>query len=94
MITDFSELDIAGRRHYMTLNGGGASPDELKKLDARAFAEELIDYNIGYVTHFGVVYPNGMGMWQKQKTTATACAVLRRKETIRTFTSMTSGSRR
>ena len=48
VITDFSELDIAGRRHYMTLNGGGASPDELKKLDARAFAEELIDYNIGY----------------------------------------------
>lgn len=46
----------------MTLNGGGASPDELKKLDARAFAEELIDYNIGYVTHFGVVYPNGMEM--------------------------------
>ncbi|MDD2991915.1 MAG: hypothetical protein PHG73_00005, partial [Pygmaiobacter sp.] len=62
VITDFSELDIAGRRHYMTLNGGGASPDELKKLDARAFAEELIDYNIGYVTHFGVVYPNGMEM--------------------------------
>lgn len=34
-----------------------------------------------------------MDMWQKQKTTATACAVLHRRATIRTFTSMTSASR-
>ena len=60
VITDFSDLECLGRRHFLGLNGGGAAADVAEKVDGLKLAEELIDYNIGYITYYGVVYPNGM----------------------------------
>ena len=64
VITDFSDLEHLGKRHFMTMNGGGAVTAELEKLDGRSLAVELIDGNIGYVTPFGVVYPNDIELRQ------------------------------
>ena len=36
VITDFSDLDAVGRQHYMTLEGGCASEEELEQVDGRA----------------------------------------------------------
>ena len=42
IITDFSDLEDIGRRHYMPLNGGSCSTEELERLDARKAALDLI----------------------------------------------------
>lgn len=61
VITDFSNLDKVGRRHYLTL-GGGASMDEMQGIDFQATAKALIDHEVGSITPFGVIYENGMEM--------------------------------
>ncbi len=60
MITDFSDLDAVGRQHYMTLEGGCASEEELEQVDGRAAALKLILNKHGTITPYGVVYDNGM----------------------------------
>ena len=60
VITDFSNLEQIGRDHYMNLNGGGASTEELDNLDGEETARLLIDSGAGVVTPYGVVYDNGM----------------------------------
>lgn len=60
VITDFSNLERIGRDHYMNLNGGCASTEELEHLDGEETAHLLIDSGAGIVTPYGVVYDNGM----------------------------------
>ena len=61
IITDFSDLEDIGRRHYMPLNGGSCSTEELERLDARKAALDLIlNSESTCVTPYGVVYDNDM----------------------------------
>jgi len=62
VITDFSDLERIGRNHFMNLNGGGASSEELNNLDGTETALLLIEGGDGHVTPYGVVYSNGMQM--------------------------------
>ena len=64
VITDFSDLDAVGRQHYMTLEGGCASEEELEQVDGRAEALKLILNGHGTITPYGVVYDNGMELEQ------------------------------
>ena len=64
VITDFSDLEATGRRHYMNLNGGCASTEELDALDGQETALLLLDSGTGTVTPYGVVYDNGMKLEQ------------------------------
>ena len=59
VITDFSDLETVGRRHYLNTHGGCASVQELEELDARETALLLIGSEAGSVTPYGVVYDNG-----------------------------------
>ena len=60
VITDFSDLEVVGREHYMNLHGGCASTQALENLDGYETALLLIDSGAGTVTRYGVVYDNGM----------------------------------
>lgn len=60
VIKDFSDLETAGRAHYMNPNGGCAGSEELANLDGCETALLLIDTGTGVVTRYGVVYDNGM----------------------------------
>ena len=60
VITDFSDLDVIGRRHYLALHDGGAVVDELSALAGEKVARQLIENGSGTVTPYGVVYDNGM----------------------------------
>ena len=64
VITDFSDLEQVGREHYMVLNGGCASKEELDALDGYETALLLIDEGNGVITPYGVVYDNGMRLSQ------------------------------
>ncbi len=50
VISDFSDLEAVGRRHYMNLTGGCASCEELDNLDGHETALLLIDSGAGIVT--------------------------------------------
>lgn len=56
VITDFSDLEQVGRDHYMVLNGGCASKEELDALDGYETALLLIDEGNGVITPYGVRY--------------------------------------
>ena len=60
VIADFSDLEAVGRKHFLELNGGCASMEELAQMDVRRTALELILNGEGAVTPYGVVYDNGM----------------------------------
>lgn len=64
VITDFSDLKEIGQEHYMNLNGGSASVEELENLDGVETALLLIDSGTGTVTPYGVVYDNCMRLEQ------------------------------
>ena len=55
VITDFSDLEQVGRDHYMVLNGGCASKEELDALDGYETALLLIDEGNGVITPYGVI---------------------------------------
>lgn len=63
VITDFSDLEKIGRRHFLTLRGG-ISLEEIQGKDFREIVLSLIGYEVGYVTSFGVAYDNGMELKQ------------------------------
>ena len=62
VITDFNNLEEAGRQHYMNLNNGSVPIEELERLDGRATALQLIKSGEGFVTPYGVVFDNGMAL--------------------------------
>ncbi len=64
VITDFSNLEQVGKDHYMNLNGGCVSTEELENLDGEETALLLIDSGGSTVTRYGVVYDNGMKLEQ------------------------------
>lgn len=60
MITDFSDLEKVGRRHFLDVNGGSASSEELENVDGYETALLLIGEGDGTITPYGVIYDNGM----------------------------------
>ena len=60
VITDFSDLEKVGRRHYLDVNGGSASCEELENVDGYETALLLIGDGDGTITPYGVIYDNGM----------------------------------
>ena len=63
VISDFSDLELVGKRHYLIVHGACDS-EELENLDGKETALALISGQPGYVTQFGVVYDNGMKLEQ------------------------------
>ena len=63
VISDFSDLEPVGKRHYLTVHGACDS-EELENLDGKETALALISGQPGYVTRFGVVYDNGIKLEQ------------------------------
>ena len=56
VISDFSDLELVGKRHYLIVHGA-CDPEELENLDGKETALALISGQPGYVTRYGVVYP-------------------------------------
>ena len=63
VISDFTDLEKAGKRHYLTVHGACDSK-ELENLDGKETALALISGQPGYVTRYGVVYDNGIKLKQ------------------------------
>ena len=63
VISDFNDLELVGKRHYLTVHGA-CDPKELENLDGKETALALISGQSGYVTRYGVVYDNGMKLEQ------------------------------
>ena len=63
VISDFSDLERVGRKHYLTVHGA-CDPRELENLDGKETALALISGQPGYVTRYGVVYDNGIKLDQ------------------------------
>ncbi|MDD3229889.1 MAG: antirestriction protein ArdA [Oscillospiraceae bacterium] len=63
VITDFSDLDGIGRRHFLTMNGG-ATTEAMSEIDGAEIAHDLICAKAGHVTLYGVVYDNDMELRQ------------------------------
>lgn len=61
VVTDFSDLERIGKRHYLTLHGGCPSA-ELDNVDGVETTYLLLDGGGGKVTPFGVVFDNMMQM--------------------------------
>lgn len=59
VISDFSDLEKVGRKHYLTVHGAAVT-EELAKLNGKELAQALISGQPGTVTQFGVVYDNGV----------------------------------
>ena len=60
VITDFSDLEKVGRRHFLDVNGGSASSEELENVDGYETALLLIGDGDGTITPYGVIFDNGM----------------------------------
>lgn len=63
VISDFSDLELAGRRHHLTVHGSG-DPKELDNLDGTEAARRLVSEQQGHITAYGVVYDNGVKLEQ------------------------------
>ena len=63
VVSDFNDLELAGKRHYLTVHGACDS-EELENLDGKETALALISGQPGYVTRYGVVYDNGIKLEQ------------------------------
>ena len=63
VVSDFKDLELVGKRHYLTVNGA-ADTKELENLDGKETALALISGQPGYVTRYGVVYDNGIKLEQ------------------------------
>ena len=63
IISDFKDLELVGKRHYLTVHGA-CDPKELENLDGEETALALISGQPGYVTRYGVVYDNGIKLEQ------------------------------
>ena len=63
VISDFNDLENAGKRHHLTLLTTGV-PEEQGPLVGTETAQRLIAGQPGHVTQYGVVYDNGMKLKQ------------------------------
>ena len=63
VISDFNDLENAGKRHHLTLLTTGV-PEEQGALIGTETAQRLIAGQPGHVTQYGVVYDNGMKLQQ------------------------------
>ena len=63
VISDFTDLEKTGKRHYLTVHGACDS-EELENLDGKETALALISGQPGYVTRYGVVYDNSIKLEQ------------------------------
>ena len=63
VVSDFNDLELVGKRHYLTVHGAYDS-EELENLDGKETALALISGQPGYVTQYGVVYDNGIKLEQ------------------------------
>ena len=63
VVSDFNDLELVGKRHYLTVHGACDS-EELENLDGKETALALISGQPGYVTRYGVVYDNGIKLDQ------------------------------
>ncbi len=63
VVSDFNDLELVGKRHYLTVHGACDS-EELENLDSKETALALISGQSGYVTRYGVVYDNGINLEQ------------------------------
>ena len=63
VVSDFNDLELVGKRHYLTTHGACDS-EELENLDGKETALALISGQPGYVTRYGVVYDNGIKLEQ------------------------------
>ncbi len=63
VVSDFNDLELVGKRHYLTVHGACDS-EELEDLDGKETALALISGQPGYVTRYGVVYDNGIKLEQ------------------------------
>lgn len=63
VVSDFNDLELVGKRHYLTVHGACDS-EELENLDGKETALALISGQPGYVTQYGVVYDNGIKLEQ------------------------------
>ena len=64
VISDFSDLERAGKDHALTINGGMMPTSEFSRVDGQAAALDLIQSGAGIVTPYGVVYDDGMKLEQ------------------------------
>ena len=64
VISDFSDLERAGKNHALTINGGMMPTSEFNRVNGQAVALDLIQSGAGIVTPYGVVYDNGMRLEQ------------------------------
>ena len=64
VISDFSDLERAGKNHALTINGGMVPTSEFNRVNGQAVALDLIQSGAGIVTPYGVVYDNGMRLEQ------------------------------
>ena len=63
VVSDFNDLELVGKRHYLTVHGA-CNSEELENLDGKETALALISGQPGYVTRYGVVYDNGIKLEQ------------------------------
>ena len=63
VISDFNDLEKAGKRHYLTVHGA-SNPEELDNLDGTETARLLMSEQQGHITPYGVVYDNGIKLEQ------------------------------
>ena len=63
VVSDFNDLELVGKRHYLTVHGACDS-EELENLDGKETALALISGQPGYVTRYGIVYDNGIKLEQ------------------------------
>ena len=64
VITDFADLEQAGKDHALALNGGAMVLAEYDKLDGQTIALDLIGSGKGEITPYGVAFDNGMELEQ------------------------------
>ena len=63
VVSDFNDLELVGKRHYLTVHGA-CNSEELENLEGKETALALISGQPGYVTRYGVVYDNGIKLEQ------------------------------
>ena len=63
VVSDFNDLELVGKRHYLTVHGACDS-EALENLDGKETALALISGQPVYVAQYGVVYDNGIKLEQ------------------------------